>query len=114
MPYLSIQTNKQIDPSIAPELLKKASLTVAEILGKPESYVMVSLPNPVPMLFAGSSDPLAYLELKSIGLPQNKTAQLSESLCALVADQLGISTDRIYIEFSDAPRSLWGWNSGTF
>ena len=26
----------------------------------------------------------------------------------------GIAGDRIYIEFADAPRRMWGWNGGTF
>ncbi|MDH5327747.1 MAG: phenylpyruvate tautomerase MIF-related protein [Gammaproteobacteria bacterium] len=114
MPYLSIQTNQGPDQINTNELLRKASLTVAEILGKPESYVMVALPDPVPMMFAGSSEPLAYLELKSIGLPDAQTSQLSQSLCALISDQLGIDQNRVYIEFSNAPGNLWGWDGGTF
>ena len=112
MPMLRIQTNQPIeDPG---QLVSKASRTVAEQLGKPESYVMVSLePNPN-MIFAGSGEPLAYLELKSIGLPATATGGLSQSLCGLMQDEAGISPDRIYIEFADAPRNMWGWNSGTF
>jgi len=28
--------------------------------------------------------------------------------------ELGLPADRVYIEFADAPRSMWGWNGGTF
>ena len=66
------------------------------------------------MLFAGSNEPLAYLELKSIGLPADKTTQFSATLCDLISTTLSIQSDRIYIEFSDAPRHLWGWNGKTF
>ncbi|MGD8630473.1 MAG: phenylpyruvate tautomerase MIF-related protein, partial [Gammaproteobacteria bacterium] len=58
--------------------------------------------------------PLAYLELKSIGLPESRTADLSRALCEMLADAAGIDPDRVYIEFTDAPRKMWGWNSGTF
>ena len=114
MPYLTIQTNQDFDASKTKMLLQLASQTVSELLGKPENYVMVALTPPIPMVFAGSEAPAAYLELKSIGLPQESTTSLSNALCALVNEQLGIPKDRIYIEFSNAERSMWGWNGRTF
>ncbi len=114
MPYLSIQTNISINKADTSPLLRKASQLTAEQLGKPESYVMVSLRPPVPMLFAGSDAPAAYLELKSIGLPDDKTRPLSQALCQLIQQELGIEKDRIYIEFSSADRNMWGWDGATF
>ncbi len=114
MPYLKIQTNTAIDEANAASLLAEASKLVSTELGKPENYVMVALEPPQPMLFAGSDAPLAYLELKSIGLPENKTTALSAALCGLIETRLGIPAARIYIEFADAPRAMWGWDSGTF
>jgi phenylpyruvate tautomerase PptA (4-oxalocrotonate tautomerase family) len=114
MPYLLIKTN--ITPAsgdIVP-LLHRVSQQVAEALGKPEDYVMVALEHSCPMLFAGSNAPLAYLELKSIGLPTAHTAELSALLTRLLSAELGITAARIYIEFADAPGPLWGWNGATF
>jgi len=114
MPLLRIQTNQDFDPGNRQAILSKASRMVAEQLSKPEQYVMVSLePNPG-MLFAGSGEPLAFLELKSIGLPESRTGELSQALCRLMEQELGIPQDRVYVEFSDAPRKMWGWNGGTF
>jgi phenylpyruvate tautomerase len=70
-------------------------------------------PNPA-MQFAGTDAPLAYLELKSIGLPESLTADISRALCELMASTTGVDPDRVYIEFTDAPRKMWGWNNGTF
>jgi len=114
MPYLKIQTNQTSTPDHAELLLGKASQLVATALGKPEQYVMVALAPPVPMLFAGSNAPTAYLELKSIGLPSSLTRDLSQALCSLIENELAISKERIYIEFADAPRPMWGWNGSTF
>lgn len=114
MPYLKIQTNQALAPDAAKALLTQASRTVAGQLGKPESYVMVALEPPLPMLFAGSDSPLAYLELKSIGLPEGKTGALSRALCDLMAQQAGIPQERVYIEFANAKGALWGWNGDTF
>lgn len=114
MPYLLIKTNVvPADGAVAP-LLRKASQRVAQALGKPEDYVMVALEHGCPMLFAGSDAPLAYLELKSIGLPAARTAELSALLASLLHEELGIAADRVYIEFSPAAGELWGWSGATF
>lgn len=114
MPYLSIQTNISVSADDSQSLLGRASQLTAEQLGKPESYVMVAIHAPVPMMFAGSDAPAAYLELKSIGLPEDNTKLLSQALCGLIQKELGIEKDRIYIEFSNAGRHMWGWNGTTF
>ena len=114
MPYLKIQTNREIADDAKQEILKKASILVAKNLGKPEKYVMIRIDPSQAMMFGGSNIPCAYLELKSIGLPETKTEALSKVLCQLMLDELNIPTNRVYIEFADAKDSMWGWDGGTF
>ena len=114
MPYLSIQTNQPLNESETQQLTQKASHVVAEILGKPESYVMIAIQAGTPMSFAGTNEPAAYVQLKSLGLPESSTADFSQAICNLVNTELKISTDRIYIEFSGPDRHMWGWNNKTF
>lgn len=114
MPYLSIETNQSINDAQKEALLTKASALVSKELGKAESYIMVSIAPTRPMMFAGKPESCAYLELKSIGLPESKTKSLSAALCALINGELGVETDRVYIEFSDEQRGMWGWNNSTF
>lgn len=114
MPLLKIHTNKPLEAGAARSLAAAASAAVAGMLGKPERYVMVSVEHNPVMLFGGDDAPLAYLELKSIGLPENRTAQFSATLADLMEQQLGVPADRVYIEFADALRHLWGWDGGTF
>ena len=114
MPYLCIQTNKSLDKSTQDTLLQKVSKLVSEMLKKPETYVMVAIADSRPMLFSGSDEACAYLELKSIGLPENSCQDFSNALCSLIHDEISIEKSRIYIEFSNAERHMWGWNSSTF
>jgi phenylpyruvate tautomerase len=114
MPLLSIETNKSLDDAQLNSLLATASSRTAEILGKPESYVMVRLNSNPNMMFGGNQLPLAYVELKSLGLPEDRTAEFSAALCDLLSTGMDIPADRIYIEFKNGARHLWGWNSATF
>lgn len=114
MPTLRILTNAQVPANDRAGLLARASRTVAEMLGKPESYVMVIFEDARDMVFAGTSAPTAFLELKSLGLPEGRTAQYSRALCDLLADALSIPAERIYIEFASPTNRMFGWNGGTF
>lgn len=56
MPYLEINTNTTIDN--CSEIAEQASKLTADILGKPESYVMVKISPEQTLLFAGSNAPV--------------------------------------------------------
>ncbi len=114
MPLLKINTNKEVAPATRTEFLKEASFRISKILQKPEKVVMTIFEPPVPMTFGGTEEAAAYLEIKSIGLTEEQASCMAGDIPELVKKHLSISPDRIYIEFSDAPRKFWGWNMGTF
>jgi phenylpyruvate tautomerase PptA (4-oxalocrotonate tautomerase family) len=114
MPTLRILTNAQVPAADRAPLLARASRTVAEMLDKPESYVMVLLEDGRDMLFGGIAGPAAFLELISLGLAEERTPHYSRTLCGLLEDTLGIPAERVYIGFSSPPRHLFGWNRDTF
>ena len=111
MPYLNIVTNQAISDENA--LIKAASQTVSQATGKPESYVMVTIESKTAMSMAGNSDPAAFLDYRSLGLPSDRAA-FSDALCQLISDQISVKGDRIYINMTDAERQNWGWNHSTF
>jgi len=111
MPLINIRTN--ISEVQAPDaLLKRLSAALAASTGKSESYVMTLLDSGVSMTFAGSEEPCAYVVIKSIGALT--PSAMSDQFCELIKTSLGISKDRIYIEFDDVNASNWGWNGRTF
>ncbi len=114
MPTLKIQTNVETPQERRKPILEAASSKVARMLGKPESYVMVVLQTNPDMLFAADDAPLAYLELKSLGLPEDDTPALSAALCAFMEKHFGVPPDRTYIEFASPQRHMFGWSGGTF
>lgn len=114
MPYLKIQTNLPLGEKAEQTILKSASALVAQELEKPESFVMVAIQADTPMLFAGTDEPVAFLELKSVGLPGKKTKILCQALCQLVEQHLGIAPERVYVKFIDVNRGMWGWKGDVF
>jgi len=114
MPLIKLRTNVSIESDKTTQILSELSQLLASETGKPERYVMVELSGDRNMLFGGSSDPLAYVECKSIGLSTAQAKSLSKSISQLLNNQLHINADRVYIEFSDCPAEYWGWNASTF
>ena len=43
MPYFSIRTNQPVESAAASELTRRMSTLAADLLGKPETYVMTTL-----------------------------------------------------------------------
>nr|VFK54216.1 MAG: Macrophage migration inhibitory factor (MIF) [Candidatus Kentron sp. TUN]VFK56186.1 MAG: Macrophage migration inhibitory factor (MIF) [Candidatus Kentron sp. TUN]VFK56321.1 MAG: Macrophage migration inhibitory factor (MIF) [Candidatus Kentron sp. TUN] len=114
MPYLKIESNISVDNAKKRSALAKISTTVAEQLGKPTRYMMAAIETDRTMIFSDSDEPLAFVELKGLGLSELRAATLSGTLCQLLLTEFGIPQDRVYIVFSDIPRAMWGWNGGTF
>lgn len=112
MPYLKIQTNcKVVDKQ---DLLAKSSSALGRILNKSEDKIMVKLEESADMYFAQSTNPCLFIELKSLSMDESKTSEISKGLCTFFHQELNVSTERIYIEFSHGARHMWGWNNKTF
>ncbi len=110
MPYVGVQTNMKIEGS---SFVKEISSFIAKELAKPERYVMVSLEEKK-MTFGGSEKPCAFIDLRSIGLPESETGRLSKAICEFLEKRLKLNPARVYINFTDARGIMWGWNKTTF
>jgi phenylpyruvate tautomerase len=116
MPLIKVQSSVAAPEKAQVEgLLKSLSAKLAKHLGKPESYVMTAFESGVAMTFAGTTDPVCYIEIKSIGsMSPSQTKAMSQDFCEQVREVLGVSPQRTYIEFADAKGAMWGWNGSTF
>ena len=114
MPYLKIQTNLPLGKKSEHSILRIVVVRSSTEWEKPEALVMVALQPDTAMLFAGTDDPVAFLELKSVGLPARKTKALSRSLCELIEQHFGIDRGRVYVKFIDVQRGMWGWKGDVF
>lgn len=115
MPLIKVQTSVSAPEKADVEsMLKELSGSLATHLGKPEAYIMTAFEGDVPMTFAGSTEPVCYVEIKSVGTMGGKTKAMSQDFCAKIETALGVPQNRTYIEFADAAGAMWGWNGTTF
>jgi phenylpyruvate tautomerase len=114
MPLLKLETTIVISEDKRKALLASLSKMVAETIGKPEQYVMVSTTQAA-MLMSGKAGEAAFVDIRSIGgLTDGVIRKLSQQVCKLLHDFLGIPPDRVYLNFADVDAGNWGWNGSTF
>jgi phenylpyruvate tautomerase len=117
MPLLHIHSSSKIlNENVIQEVHQTGAQILAEVLGKSTEYVMVLVNTGRSLSFAQDDQtPCAYIEVKNIGgFTPETTKKLSLRLCELVNEKLQTPASRVYIEYQNAERYLWGWNGKTF
>ena len=115
MPLVTVHTSAQPPEEKVAALLRDLSSTAARLLGKPEAYVMTCLAPRSRMTFAGSLEPCCLVEIKSIGgLGGDGASRLTDAVCRLVRDAIGVPTNRVYVVLTDVPAPFWGLDGATF
>src|SRR6056297_3473168 len=99
MPFLELKTNKQLSADKKQHMMNDLTALLAKDLKKPERVIMIHCKDNQDLMFGGSADPLAFIELRSIGLPEDQTVDLSQSLASFVKNNLHIPVDRLFINF---------------
>ena len=114
MPLLKLETTVALSDEEKKTVLAALSKAIAETIGKPEQYVMVTASQSA-MLMSGKAGEAAFVDIRSIGgLNGDTNRKLSQQICKLLKDSLGIAPDRVYLNFSDVEAGNWGWNGSTF
>jgi phenylpyruvate tautomerase len=117
MPLLKVQISlPEISKSSSCKVRTKGTEILSSAIGKSPEFVMVIVESGLCASFGGNqTEPCAYLEVKNVGeLPPSITGRLSRILGELMEKEFGIDPNRIYIEFQESERHLWGWNGKTF
>lgn len=114
MPLLKLETTIVVPDEQRKALLVSLSKAVAGTIGKPEQYVMVTL-GQAAMLMSGKPGDAAWVDIRSIGgLSGDVNRKLAQQVCQLLQDSLGITPDRVYLNFTDVKAVNWGHDGSTF
>lgn len=112
MPLIRLETNVSISDTA--KLLRELSTEAGRCLGKDQQWVMASLRHEADLLYGGTADPAALVDVGSIGLTASACPEISRAICGLLERRLGIPPKRVYIRFQSWERDLTGWNGTTF
>jgi len=114
MPLLKLETTVVLTDDKRTALLPALSKILAETTGKPEGYVMITLSQSA-MLMSGKPGDAAFVDVRGIGgLSGDVNRRLSQKVCGLLNESLGVPPDRIYLNFTEIEASNWGWKGNTF
>jgi phenylpyruvate tautomerase len=114
MPLLKLETTLPLPEEKEKPLLAALSKVVAGATGKPEQYVMVTV-GQAAMLMSAKAGDCAFVDIRGIGGLNGETnRKLSQQICKLLKESLGIAPDRVYLNFTDVEAGNWGWNGSTF
>jgi len=114
MPLLKLETTVPLLEDKGKPLLAALSKAVVSDTGKPEQYVMVTASHSA-ILMSGKAGDAAFVDLRGIGgLNGDTNRNLSQQICKLLKDSLGIAPDRVYLNFTEIEAGNWGWNGSTF
>eukprot|EP00116_Pleurobrachia_bachei_P000209 sb/3460471/ len=106
MPVVQVTTN--LTRKLGLELAKGITVLVSEMNQKPAEGVVVTHKNELEMYYVGSDDPLAHVRFTSIGMTGNDTEKYSKGFSTFFKKNLGISEDRVVIEFHAAEATFMG------
>lgn len=112
MPLIKIQTSVAAPPDASAMLLAVAA-DVATILGKSPNKMMTVLEPNVSMTYAGTTEPTAFVEVKSVGQMGDKASPICAAICEHLSRSLRVAPDHVYIELADTTAPMWGWNGKT-
>jgi phenylpyruvate tautomerase len=114
MPLITIQGNAAVDEAEVGPMLSAFSARLAELLGQPEAYVMTLFERPAGMTMAGTAEACALVEVRSVvEFTREQTSAMAQDLSAMLGQHLGVSRDRVFLNFSNVPKAMWGFDGAT-
>ncbi|KAM3865045.1 D-dopachrome decarboxylase [Diretmus argenteus] len=100
MPFIDLESNLPAS-KFSDDFLKKLCSATATALGKPEDRMNLVVKPGLPMLIAGSCSPCVVLSVSAIGVTDtaDKNKEHSAKIFQFLTGELGLSEDRIVIQF---------------
>lgn len=114
MPFIDSKVSIKIDDNERKLIKTMLGEAIKIIPGKSEAWLMLGFEDEYKMYFRGDdSEPIAFIEVSVFG-GENSSAfdKLTNKICEIYNEVLGISKDHIYVKYNAV--SNWGWNGNNF
>ena len=114
MPLLIIRSAAKIDDTAVSSMLAASSAKLAALLAQPEDYVMTLFDRANGMTMAGTAEPCCLVEVRSVvNLRSDQTRAVAQAFCLMLGGHLGVPPNRIFLNFTDFSKTMWGFNGST-
>lgn len=113
MPFINVRTNVTVSGDNSIDIKTALGRAITAIPGKSEDWLMVGIEGDYDLYFRGTKEPAAMVEVSIYGgASHNAKTTLTSHITGLLTDTLGISTDRVYVKYTET--ESWGWNGSNF
>lgn len=110
MPILRIETNQDLTDEQKQQLLEKSTDMLCRVLDKPKTFMMVYIDAGCCMLFEGSADPAALIQLRLFAFDEEKVPAIIADITDFIHQELAVEPSRQYIQLTEMKTALFGWN----
>ncbi len=113
MPYIATQVSIPL-PTGKEAALKTKLGEAIQLLGKTESWLMLSFEENCRLWFQGSNEqPCAFVTVKLFGKASSTAYEaMTGRVTQILQEELGLDPTRIYVQYEEV--SHWGWNGSNF
>ncbi len=113
MPFINVKTNVPVSSDKEKAIKSALGRDITALPGKTENWLMVGLEPECHLWFKGTDKPAALVDVSVYGgADADAYRALTGKVSALLAEELGLKPDRIYVKYSSTPD--WGWNGDNF
>ena len=114
MPFINTKINVPLSREREETVKARLGEAIALIPGKSEQWLMLNFTDNCRLWFRGdASAPTAMVEVELFGSADDADcSRLTARICEIFSAELGISPDRVYVNYTFG--TSWGWNGGNF
>lgn len=113
MAVIKLQTNASVPDDRMGMLARSLLQSLSRILGLPSSEMRVEAAGNQRMRMAESDEPIVHVEMKGVDFPKDRATHLTDAICPVIRDAIGVSENKIYIAVVSNRNSMWRVNGNT-
>jgi len=110
MPVFRIETNQILSKEQTTALMAKSTAMLCNALEKPKTFMMVYVDTGCSMMFNGTTDPFAFVQLRQFAFEEEHAAGIIASIATFIENELEVKPNRQYIQLAEIKNALFGWD----
>ena len=110
MALIRFETNAGIPDDKVKVITQNLGKAVGRITGEPATEIRVEMAGNRRMRMAQSDDPIAHVEIRNVEIAKDRARELTQAICPVLEDAMGIPERQIYIAVISNRNSMWRVN----